>query len=197
MDARDEPAREIQAAIAKILLEDWDPIGVHDVTEAQDEYDSYVSGVYRLLVAGATAEALAAHLLAIENEAVGLALRGQTDLAGVAQKLRNLDVRLASPQEKHMNPRLERIIAFLNAEHWRATYGAVGEALGLPPQTVGGMLGERRPVVSWIVSAQTLEPTGYEAADKHAALHEHPEAITTGAELLRRMNGLLESDDAR
>jgi hypothetical protein len=197
MDARDERAREIQADIARILLEDWDPIGVHDVPEAQDEYDSYVGGVYRLLATGATPEELAAHLLSIENDSMGLGFRGAADLAGVAQKLRDLDVRLASPLEKHMNPRMERIIAFLNGEHRRATYGAVGEALGLPPQTVGGMLGQRRPEASWIVSAETLEPTGYEAPEKHAALHEHPEVITTGLELLRRMSGLLEGDDAR
>jgi hypothetical protein len=93
-----------------------------------------------------------------------------------------------------MNPRLERIVTFLNAQHRRATYGAVGEALDLPPQTVGGMLGQRRPETSWIVSAETLEPTGYEAPEKHADLHEHPDAITTGLELLRRMSGLLEGE---
>jgi hypothetical protein len=47
------------------------------------------------------------------------------------------------------------------------------------------------------VSAETLEPTGYEAAEKHAALHERPEVITSGLELLRRMSGLLGGDDAR
>jgi hypothetical protein len=97
MDAR---ACEIQAAIAKILLEDWDPIGVHDVPEAQDEYDSYVAGVYRLLAAGATPAELAVHLLSIENDSMGLAFRGAAALAGVAQKLWNLDVHLAKPGEK-------------------------------------------------------------------------------------------------
>jgi hypothetical protein len=32
-------------------------------SEAQDEYHSYVGGVYRLLAAGATPDELAAHLL--------------------------------------------------------------------------------------------------------------------------------------
>lgn len=96
-----------------------------------------------------------------------------------------------------MNPRMDRIVAFLNTEHRRATYGAVGEALGLPAQTIGGMLGRRRPEASWVVSAETLEPTGYGAGDKHAALHERPEVITTGLELLRRMSGLMEGGGGR
>jgi hypothetical protein len=96
-----------------------------------------------------------------------------------------------------MNPRMDKIVAFLNAEHRRATYGAIGESLGLPAQTAGGMLGQRRAEASWIVSAETLEPTDYGAGDEHAALHERPEVITTGLELLRRMSGLLEGDDGR
>ncbi len=35
-------AREYQSAIRKILMEEWDPIGVSDIPEAQDEYDSYI-----------------------------------------------------------------------------------------------------------------------------------------------------------
>lgn len=30
----------------------WDPIGVKDEPNAQDEYDSYLGGVYELLVSG-------------------------------------------------------------------------------------------------------------------------------------------------
>ncbi len=36
-------------AVGRIFLEDWDPIGVDDVPEAQGEYDSYVPGVCELL----------------------------------------------------------------------------------------------------------------------------------------------------
>lgn len=42
-------AREAHAVIKKILLIEWDPIGVSGFGEAQDEYDAYVSEVYRLL----------------------------------------------------------------------------------------------------------------------------------------------------
>ena len=39
-----------------VLLHDWDPIGVQNVPEAHDEYDSYVSGIYQLLASGASDE---------------------------------------------------------------------------------------------------------------------------------------------
>ena len=93
--------------------------------------------------------------------------------------------------------RARRQTSWLRTSCRRATYGARGEALGLPAQTVGGTPGQRCPEASWIVSAETLEPTGCGAGDKHAALHERPEVITTGLELLRRMSGLLEGDDAK
>ncbi len=31
-------------------MDEWDPIGVRGVPEAQDEYDAYVYGVYKYLV---------------------------------------------------------------------------------------------------------------------------------------------------
>ena len=32
--------------IQKILLREWDPIGIQDIPEAQDEYDSYIPFIY-------------------------------------------------------------------------------------------------------------------------------------------------------
>src|SRR5262249_3371917 len=43
-------ARSAHAAIRDVLLHQWDPIGVGDIPEAQDEYDLYVSQIYGLLV---------------------------------------------------------------------------------------------------------------------------------------------------
>lgn len=50
-------------------------------------------------IAGATHEELAAHLLSIET-GMGLAVREVADLVGIAQKVRNLDVRLTAPRER-------------------------------------------------------------------------------------------------
>jgi hypothetical protein len=86
--------KEIQAAIAKVLLQDWDPIGVQNVPQAQDEYDGYVGGVYRLLASGASANEVAAHLSSIESEGMGLRGAKPSDLLPVAEKLCGLSVRL-------------------------------------------------------------------------------------------------------
>lgn len=87
--------------------------------------------------------------------------------------------------------RVAKILQFLNEAKIRATYGAVGEALGnLPGRSVGGMLGDRRPEASWVVNAETGDPTGYERNRCHPDLYRDPHIVKTGLELLRRMAGL-------
>ena len=48
-DYRDR-AKRLHDAIHEILIKEWDPIGVSDVAEAQNEYDSYVPWIYRRLI---------------------------------------------------------------------------------------------------------------------------------------------------
>ncbi|MEO8604680.1 MAG: hypothetical protein ABI629_19080 [bacterium] len=83
---------------------------------------------------------------------------------------------------------LDAIVAYLNAEKIRATYGAVAELLGILPRSIGQMLGTRRPSVSWIVNAGSSQPTAYEPQEMHPDLERTTAIITTGAELRRRMN---------
>lgn len=59
-------------AVGKVLLSDWDPIGVHDEPRAQDEYDSYAPTIARLVAEGASTEMIARHLLRIEIEEMSL-----------------------------------------------------------------------------------------------------------------------------
>ena len=89
----EERSHEIESAIRAVLMSDWDPIGVKDVPEAQDEYDSYVGGVYRLLASRAEAEQIAAHLAQVETTMMGLPATPHQRI-GVAQKLKALDVSL-------------------------------------------------------------------------------------------------------
>jgi hypothetical protein len=53
-------------------MAEWDPIGVNDVPEAADEYDSYISGVYELLEHGAFEESICAYLREIEIQSMGM-----------------------------------------------------------------------------------------------------------------------------
>ena len=94
MKDRDARAREIMEAIGLVLLRDWDPIGVKDEPMAQDEYDSQIGQVYRLLASGASERQIAEHLSRIESEEMGLTESKPETLLPVARKLRALDVRL-------------------------------------------------------------------------------------------------------
>jgi hypothetical protein len=65
-------AREVKHEIDRILWEVWDPIGVNEDPNARDEYSSYVNGVFELLVNGVSDDAIAAHLLAIVVDRMGI-----------------------------------------------------------------------------------------------------------------------------
>lgn len=89
-----------------------------------------------------------------------------------------------------MDPRIEKILEFLERERIRATYRAVGEAIGVSAHTLGTMLGKRNPRASWVVYAATGEPAGYRPFEKHPALYEKAEIISTGHDLVQRMKQL-------
>ena len=93
MTSREERAHQIQAQIREVLLRGWDPIGVRDEPRAQDEYDSYVGGVYRLLASGAAPRSVAEHLAKLEADEMGLGV-SPDKLLGVAAKLCALNVKL-------------------------------------------------------------------------------------------------------
>ncbi|MBC2667506.1 hypothetical protein H7F51_18460 [Novosphingobium flavum] len=48
--------------LKRLLLNDWDPIGVAGMPEAVDEYDAYALHLHGRLVAGASVEAVAEYL---------------------------------------------------------------------------------------------------------------------------------------
>jgi hypothetical protein len=97
MKSRDCEAREIQRRIGDLLLRHWDPIGVKDEPKAQAEYDSYVGGVYRLLVSGASAKEIAKHLVDIETRQLGFEDTDPKMLIPLAYKLKRLKTGRSSP----------------------------------------------------------------------------------------------------
>jgi hypothetical protein len=69
-------SRENRAKVREVLMEEWDPVGVRDAPQAQDEYDSYVRRVYVMLMdERATREAIAAYLFDIAADHMGLGAR--------------------------------------------------------------------------------------------------------------------------
>jgi alkylated DNA nucleotide flippase Atl1 len=82
---------------------------------------------------------------------------------------------------------VDRILDFLAQHKTRATYGAVAAAAGVPAQSVGRLLGPRCPRTSWVVRADTLEPTGYSTGEKDPRLYTTGEVIRTRGDLISRM----------
>ena len=95
MSDNKERARRYHHAIREILLRAWDPIGVGDVAEAQDEYDTYIPGIYGRLIHRIPEQELFDHLWQIEAQQMGLAGdRGKTQQA--VRKLLLLNTQLES-----------------------------------------------------------------------------------------------------
>lgn len=74
MDGRNKyQSRENRAKVREVLMREWDPIGVCDEAEAQDEYDAYVGKVYVMLMdERAIAETIAAYLFDVATEHMGV-----------------------------------------------------------------------------------------------------------------------------
>ena len=60
-----------------------------------------------------------------------------------------------------IDPGLVKFVEFLNRNKIRATYPEIADAADVPHRSVGALLGERSPLASWIVNADSGEPTGY------------------------------------
>lgn len=96
MDPIQRRAREVQIEIRAILLMDWDPIGLEDVPEAQDEYDGHVGRVHSLLLSGPSEREVVEWLARVERESMGLPVSPERlrRIAEAAQKLLAVGVRL-------------------------------------------------------------------------------------------------------
>src|SRR5437879_6388369 len=77
------------AGIRRLLIEEWDPIGVRGIPEAADEYDSYVGVVGQKLREGATRDELKEYLADVRENRMGVgpSPAGGTRDAAVANRL--------------------------------------------------------------------------------------------------------------
>jgi hypothetical protein len=65
--------RQLRRDVRKVLLNEWDPIGVAMLgPSAEDEYDDYVPGVAALVARRAPQEIIFEYLWKIETENMGL-----------------------------------------------------------------------------------------------------------------------------
>ena len=91
-DSKEKRAAEIQDSIRQILYHDWNPIGVSDLPE--DEYESYIAPVYRVLVGSRSEQELIDCLFRLERDAIGMSSESPEQLRPIARRLLELDVRL-------------------------------------------------------------------------------------------------------
>jgi len=91
MKTNEQCTQEITHEIHDILWNDWDPIGVRGFGP-EDEYDSYIGGVYRMLASKVPRETLFTHLQKIQTDWMGMSLVDRETLDKVVDKLLKLDV---------------------------------------------------------------------------------------------------------
>jgi hypothetical protein len=94
MKTKDERAKEIMSEIHTVLLHDWDPLGLQGIAP-DDEYDSYIGGVYRLLTQRPPVDDVVRYLMNLEFHDMGNTKR-KNDLIQVAERLLQINVRLES-----------------------------------------------------------------------------------------------------
>lgn len=58
--------------VRALLLREWDPIGIAEVEQAADEYDSYADAASAMLTRGASAASLCAYLQSMATDQMGL-----------------------------------------------------------------------------------------------------------------------------
>ena len=87
-----------------------------------------------------------------------------------------------------MQDKLTLVIDYLNKFTIRCTYNAAAKALGITPQALKKLLGDKQPEKSWLVSAETGDPVGYTDEEKHSELYRTKRIITSAEVLTRNLN---------
>ena len=87
-----------------------------------------------------------------------------------------------------MQEKVSVVLDYLNEVRTRCTYNAAAEALGITPQNLKKLLGERKPENSWLVNSGTEEPTGYTDEEKHPEFYRTTRIIKSAEVLTRNLD---------
>ena len=93
MDSRETRAAKIQNSIRQVLRHDWNPIDFGDVLP-EDEYDSYIAPIYRILAGSRSEQEIIECLFRLERDINSSQCESAEQLRPVACRLLELDVRL-------------------------------------------------------------------------------------------------------
>jgi hypothetical protein len=89
-------SRRIRVEIRHVLLNVWDPIGVRDEPNAQDEYDGYIERVYELLVGKAAQSEIVDYLYWAAHDHMGLDAAHRSDMTGTVEELAGISIELSN-----------------------------------------------------------------------------------------------------
>jgi len=87
-----------------------------------------------------------------------------------------------------MQDKITVVLHYLNEVTTRCTYNAAAKALGITPQALKKLLGERRPEISWLVNSGTGEPAGFTDNEKHPELYRTNRIIKSAEVLTRNLH---------
>jgi hypothetical protein len=87
-------ATEIQDSIRQVLFLYWDPFNVNDNPKLQDEYNSYIAPIYRILVGSRSEDEPILYLYQTESQTPDMSCDSRKRLRPVARRLLELDVKL-------------------------------------------------------------------------------------------------------
>jgi len=85
-------SRFIRVKVRKVLLNTWDPIGINDEPNAQNEYDNYIGPIFDLLVSNASDAALIDYLYWAVHENMGFDAASKEDMLDTVSALRKIDI---------------------------------------------------------------------------------------------------------
>ncbi|MDQ6831073.1 MAG: hypothetical protein M3081_19600 [Gemmatimonadota bacterium] len=87
----DQDRAVTEAAIARALLDQWDPLGVHDQPGVHEEYTQYVHDLYNLMARGGSDVQIARRLHEIERDQMGRPELASRDLSALLKTLRAIE----------------------------------------------------------------------------------------------------------
>jgi hypothetical protein len=82
--------KKLLQAVKEVLFREWDPIGINSNPALSDEYDSYASGIVRLLQAEADEYKIAEHLGNLQRVSMGMSSANEERDRGIARSLISL-----------------------------------------------------------------------------------------------------------
>jgi hypothetical protein len=86
-----DQSRRIRTEIRRVLLRTWDPIGIQDEPNAQNEYDAYIGRIYDLLTSGSVDSEIVEYLFWAVYENMGLDA-SREDMLPTLTELRDIDL---------------------------------------------------------------------------------------------------------